>query len=182
MQDVKPHTQRTRFAAIGLYTEEGKTMLAISEQLGVSYTCVRTWIKRYKAQGEKGLIVRYSRSGRRPQFSQQVIEKACRYKETHCEWGAGFILLKLEDDFPGEHLPRARRLQQIFKERRLQPQRNHLPNGSDKWAKQPFDRVQVDAKERLHTADGQPCCYLNFTDEFTGSELDAFIFPLCSHL
>ncbi|MBK9015301.1 MAG: hypothetical protein IPM82_15270 [Saprospiraceae bacterium] len=49
------------------------------------------------------------------------------------------------------------------------------PVGAD-WATQAFERVQVDAKERLRTKDGKACCYLNFIDEY-GAELDAFVFP-----
>ena len=104
------------------------------------------------------------------------------YKENHPNWGAGFILVKLETDIPNTALPSERRLQQIFKSKNLQPKKSKPPRGKAKWAKKAFDRVQVDAKERLKTADGQDCCYLNFTDEATGSVLDAFVFSLCPNM
>ena len=58
--------------------------------------------------------------------------------------------------------------------------KTHLPAVKTDWVNQPLLRVQVDAKERLQTMDEQPCCYLNFIDEYTGAALDAFVFPLCS--
>lgn len=179
---MQPHNQKVRSEAIRLVKEEKKSMLNVSQQLGVSYTSVRSWVKRYGTLGEKGLLPNYSNNGPVCRFSEQIIEKAIWYKEQHSKWGAPFILIKLEDDFPKQALPSARRLQQIFKEKDLQPKRCRLPKSKGSWATQAFDRVQVDAKERLKTADGQDCCYLNFTDEYTGSELDAFVFPLCSNL
>lgn len=176
---MKPHNQQTRMEAVRLFREEGISKAEISRKLNVSYDSTRSWIKRYEEFGEKGLVPDYSACGRCPRFSQKVIQRALKYKDKHKEWGAPFILVKLEDDFPGEVLPGPRRLQQIFKKEGLQPQRTRLPRGKASWAERPFDRVQVDAKERLKTADGKDCCYLNFTDEHTGSDLDAFVFPLC---
>lgn len=177
-----PHSQQTRLEAIRLFGDENLSKAAISRRLQVSYTSVRTWLSRYQAQGDQGLIPAYSACGRPAQFSPQVICQALEYKRLHPLWGAPFILLKLADDFPNTQLPKARRLQQLFRREGLQPKRNRFPRGPGKWAKRPFDRVQVDAKELLKTADGQACCYLNFTDEYTGSELDAFVFPLCPNL
>jgi hypothetical protein len=172
------YTQKTRQAAIALYEQE-KTIASISAELKVSYRTVQTWIKNYKALGLKGLVANYGNCGRSSQYASGVIERAVGHKADHPDWGAPFILLKLEDDFPGERLPGARWLQKIFVKRRVQRPKDRLPKGDGKWADKPFARVQVDAKERLRTKDGQACCYLNFTDEHTGSDLDAFVFPLC---
>lgn len=178
---MKPYTQQSRQTVIDLY-ESGKTMTQISEEQNISYKTVQAWIKRYNSKGEKGLLPLYSSVGAKPTYSSAIFEKAKEYKKAHPLWGAPFILLKLADEFVDEKLPTARRLQQIFAQNKLQPPKNRLPNGDGKWAKKAFDCVQVDAKERLKTKDGQDCCYLNFADEYTGSELDAFIFPLCSNL
>jgi transposase len=178
---MKAHTQQTRLEAIRLYAEENKSLSWIREELNISYTSLRSWIKRYKSKGEQGLLPNYSACGRSREFSQEVVQRAVDYKKEHEDWGAPFILLKLEDDFARQPLPSVRRLQQIFQQLELQPKKDNLPKGDGKWAKHAFDRVQVDAKERLKTADGQDCCYLNFTDEYTGSVLDAFLFPLFPH-
>lgn len=177
-----PHSQQTRLEALRLVLGEELSKTAICRRLGISRSSLSSWLKRYQAQGEKGLLPNYSACGRRADYSPAVIQKAIAYKGRHALWGAPFILLKLADDFPAEALPTARRLQQIFQVKGLQPSRNRLPKRKRKWAKRPFDRVQVDAKELLKTADSQACCYLNFTDEYTGSDLDAFVFPLCPNV
>ena len=178
---MPPHDQQTRMKVIELHIEEKQSMSKISTDLGISYTCIRTWVKRYKEEGEKGLIPKYDMNSRPSNFSPEVINQAFEYKKVHPKWGAPFIIVKLEDDFPEKLLPKARWLQQLFNREGLQPQKAKLPNPKIKWAKQVFDCVQVDAKERLKTADGKDCCYLNFVDEYSGSELDAFLFPLCSN-
>jgi len=179
---MQSHNQRKRHEAIRMHMEEGIPMIQVSNQLKVSYKSIREWVRRYKAEGEKGLLPKYSNCGKSTKYDQTIIAKALHHKKKHPEWGAPFILLKLEDEFPQKALPSARRLQQIFKSKKVQKQKDVLPKGEGKWAKAAFDRVQVDAKERLKTKDGQNCCYLNFTDEFTGSDLGAFVFPLRTDL
>ncbi len=179
---MQAHNQEKRMEVIRLYTQEGQPMSKISTELNISYTSVREWIKRYKNKGVIGLVPSYKMNQRPTIYSKEIIEAAVTYKKTHPDWGAPFILIKLKDDFPDLPRPKARWLQQIFKKRGLQAKRNKIPQASNKWAKHVFDRVQVDAKEKMKTMDGQDCCYLNFVDEFSGSELDAFLFPLCSSL
>ena len=108
---MKAHTQQTRMEAIRLYTKESKSLLWISKELNISYTSLRTWLKRYESQGARGLRPRYEACGRSRKFSQAIIQRATPYKKQHEDWGAGFILLKLEDDFPGQSLPGARRIE-----------------------------------------------------------------------
>jgi len=179
---MTPHDQQTRHRAVSLHLDEGVSMLEVSRRLRIAYRSVRTWVKRYKAQGEQGLIADYSTCGSSTRLSKKVIDKAIYHKGKHPEWGAPFILIKLEDEFPDEPLPGARYLQKIFLREGLNPKRTRLPGGDGDWAAHVFDRVQVDAKECLRTADGADCCYMNYVDEHSGSELDAFVFPLRPYL
>ena len=156
----------------------GDKLISISTDLGLSYSTVREYIKRYKSQGESGLSPNYNNCGRPATYSQAVIDEACDLKELHQDWGAPYILMRMDKTHASHTLPTARRLQQIFKQRGLSPHRTTRKDQKGSWAEHPLDCVQVDAKERLQTADGQHCCYLNFVDEKTGSELDAFLFPL----
>jgi hypothetical protein len=175
------HNQAVRVRAIELH-RQGTKMTQIARQLQVSYDSIRTWVRRHGAEGEKGLASRYGRCGRRVDGQRERIrQRALALKKEERDWGAPFILLHLADEFPGAALPGARSLQRWFRAGGLQPARTRLPRARAGWAGAAFERVQVDAKERLSTADGRPCCYLNFTDEYTGSELDAFVFPLCPH-
>lgn len=178
---MSPHDQKTRLEVIRLHFEEKESMSKISRNLSISYTSIRLWINRYKKEGEKGLLPKYREKGKPSKFSKEVIDQAIAYKREHPQWGAPFILLKLEDTYTKSSLPKARWLQQIFKRANLQPRKNRLPKSKVKWAKAVFDCVQVDANERLKTADGKACCYLNFVDEYSGSELEAFLFPLCTN-
>lgn len=178
---MKAYELQVRTEAIRLLRESGLFKAEISRRLNISYGSVCEWVKRYEEYGEEGLLPNYSSCGSRPRFSQKAVNAAVKYKRKHQKWGAPFILLKLEDEFSGQLLPKARRLQQIFREKNLQPPRTRLPNGRGDWATEVFERVQVDAKEDLRTADGKPCCYLNFTDEYSGADLDAFVFPLCPY-
>lgn len=173
------HTIDIRMEAVRLYFDEHQPVSKISAALNASQGSVRSWVGRFRLGGANGLRPQYAPCGRKPSFQREVFQAAAEMKKAHPQWGAGFILVKLHDLYPHTALPKARRLQQIFRNLGLQPKRAKLPRHVAEWASQPFDRVQVDAKEKLRTADGQPCCYLNFTDECTGSELDAFVFPLC---
>lgn len=178
---MRPHDQSIRQEVIRLHFEENQSMSKIQADLAISYTSIRNWVKAYKQKGIKGLVPNYCGNGKSTIYSQQLIDKAIGYKKEHPDWGAPFILVKLADENERSLLPKARWLQKIFKREGLQPIKNKLPVGPKTWAKNVFDRVQVDAKEKLKTADGKACCYLNFVDEYSGSELDAFLFPLCSY-
>lgn len=174
---MKPYSSQVRQEAVRLY-ESGKSQKSISVELQVSYKTICNWIKRYKAGSLKGLIPAYSSCGRKQKYPQEIIDRAVWYKREHSLWGAGFILLKLAEDFPNIELPKERQLQNYFQKYGVQVKKDRLPRPKGNWATAPFERVQVDAKECLTLADGSPCCYLNFTDEYTGSDLDAFVFPL----
>lgn len=178
---MEAHALSTRLQAVELY-RTGLKMSVISAQLGVCYDTIRQWIKRYKLEGESALALRYANCGRPVLLDATIKQEALRLKELHPQWGAGFIRHHLGDQLPDIRLPQIRRLQQWFQAAGLQVRKTRLPSKPPDWAGRPFDRVQVDAKERLQTADGTECCYLTFTDEHSGSVLDAFIFPLCPHL
>jgi transposase len=174
---MKVHDYATRTEIIRRHGLNESAIL-ISRELGVSYSSVRQLINRYREHGPAGLNPNYSTCGRSPTYSSQMIDRAIAMKAKHVDWAAPYILLQLAKEFAGQALPGARRLQQVFKACELQPHRTRHKRSAHKWATAPLECVQVDAKERLVTAQGQPCCYLNFVDEYTGSELDAFVFPL----
>lgn len=180
--DMKAYSHHIRLEAVQLHLERGKSLRGLQKEYGISRQMITNWVKAYQEHGVEGLLPNYRNCGRHYSRFTEVIEKAKVYKKLHPKWGASFILIKLADDFPLMELPTERYLQEIFQTAGLQPQRSRLPHHQGEWASKAFDRVQVDAKERLKTADGKPCCYLNFTDEYTGSELDAFFFSLRTNL
>ena len=169
---------------ISLYSK-GISMLQISQQEGINYGTVKNLIKRYKNEGVKGLIPKYSQCGLTRQYESECSYRLVRlYKHYHPKWGVSYILLKIKDKYP--QLPLCgnrvyeRRLKEdnkvtLSKNPPLQllyhPERSRLPH--DTW--------QIDAKERLDTLDGKAACYLTTTDEKTGCVLEAKVFPLWTY-
>jgi len=173
---MQAHSQRERQTAIDLHLS-GQRLTVISKTLGIHYDLVRSWIKRYKTEGESSIVPRYGNCGRHSKVAAVVKESALAYKRQHPQWGASFIRLQLLEAYPDLMIPKERRLQQWFRQSGLQSRKTRLPQPGRQWASRPLQCVQVDAKEELKTKDGKPCCYLTFTDEYTGSALDAFVFP-----
>lgn len=173
---MQAHSQQERQSAIDLHLS-GQRLTVISQTLGIHYDLVRAWIKRYKTEGASSVVPRYGNCGRKSKIDAAVKEAALAHKRQHPQWGAPFIRLKLLEAYPDLAIPKERRLQQWFQGKGLQSRKTRLPQAPKQWASRPLQCVQVDAKEEMKTKDGQPCCYLTFTDEYTGSALDAFVFP-----
>ena len=174
---MQAHPQRVRQSAIDLHVS-GHRLTLISQTLGIQYDVVRAWIKRYKSEGASSVLPRYGNCGRKSQVEAIVKESALAHKAEHPQWGGPFIRLRLVETYPDLRIPKERWLQQWFRESGLQRRKTRLPHSPKQWASRPLECVQVDAKEELKTHDGKPCCYLTFTDEHSGSALDAFVFPL----
>lgn len=178
---MEAHGYQTRVEAINRWIS-GEKIRQISNDLKIDYDTLRGWVKRYKESGEASLKFRYVNCGRRAKVPANIEERAIFHKNLRREnWGAPRIRVELKKEFPDEYIPSERHLQRLFTKEDLQPIRTRLPRTKAEWVKAPFERVQADAKERLQTLDGEPCCYLSFTDEYTGSLLDAFVFPLCAN-
>ena len=180
-EQMRAHNHETRQEAIRRW-QAGEKISVISRALEVDYNTLLGWIKRFQSEGLPGLQVKYSGCGRKPMASEQVVERAKLLRQTHPDWGGGYIRLNLLRDLPGEKVPGERQLQRQLSEAGLGVRRTKLPAVPADWVRKAFERVQVDAKERLRTRDGKECCYLNFVDEYTGAELDAFVFPPRAHL
>lgn len=174
---MKPHTYDVRQKAIENW-QSGQKKSEIARQLGVDYDTLLGWIKRFSQEGEAGLSLRYTCCGRKPQENGAVRSRALELMGQHQEWGAGYLRLNLQREFPGADLVKPRQLQRWVAKAGIRAKRTKLPPVAADWASRPLERVQVDANERLVNKDGKECCYLNFTDEHTGAALDAFVFPL----
>ncbi|MBK9015083.1 MAG: helix-turn-helix domain-containing protein [Saprospiraceae bacterium] len=177
---MKAHDYETRLQAIHRW-QTGEKKSDISRALDVDYHTLLLWIRRFESEGLPGIKVKYDSCGRKPMTSEQILERTKRLRQTHQDWGGGYIRLNLLREFPQATVPGERQLQRQLLKAGLNKPRTKLPPVGADWATQAFERVQVDAKERLRTKDGKACCYLNFIDEYTGAELDAFVFPLRAH-
>ena len=151
----------------------------IARELEVDYDTLLVWTKRFSKEGESGLDLRYQNCGLRSLADAPIRARAIELRQTHKDWGAEYIRLHLEREFPGQKIVQPNQIRHWISKAGLVAKKTKLPSTtSAEWANKPLQRVQVDANEQLRTADGKPCCYLNFIDECTGSELDAFVFPL----
>jgi transposase len=177
---MRAHNHETRQEAIRRW-QAGEKKSQIARALDIDYNTLLIWINRFEAEGLPGLKPQYSSCGRKPTASEQVIEQAREFRKNHPDWGGGYIRLNLLRELPDEKIPGARQIQRVLSEAGLGVRRTRLPSVPADWVGEAFERVQVDAKERLRTKDGKECCYLNFIDEYTGAELDAFVFPLWAH-
>lgn len=176
---MRPYDYSYRIRAIALY-ERGSKKIQISEELGVNYYTILNWIKRYDQHGKEGLMPDYSKCGHSSRMAEGLKAEAIQLKGDHPEWGSDYIRMKLRKKYPSAWLASSRQFRRYFAQAGVSPtQASQLPKaeGENAWAKQEFYRVQVDAKEQLHTKDGKWNSYLTFTDEKSGAVLDAFVFP-----
>jgi transposase len=176
---MRPYEYSDKESVIS-YWKAGQSGQSISNSLSIGYRSVLRWINLYKLKGEAGLTNNYKNCGGRVKVSHQIKQAAIGLKSVHEGWGADYIKMKLEKKYPESYIPSARQLRNYFKSAGLVEEKTKLPDssGENKWVKQAFSRVQVDAKEQIQTLDGNWCSYLTFTDEYTGGVLEALVFPL----
>lgn len=155
---------------------KGKTLKEIALEKKMSYSTVRN-IYRLHQLGES-LAPKYHNCGPRAPKYSAFIHRACLWlKRRHNDWGASFILLKLEERYPNEAFPSPRTVQRWFAKARLNKQKSKIPQGPRVWAKQVHETWQLDAKEQFTLKDGDKTCYLSVIDEKSGAALGARVFP-----
>jgi len=174
-----PYSLALRKEVIKRY-ESGQRRQEISEELDLRYRTVCHWITSYKAAGPSSFKHRYARCGSKAKVNPGIKQESIALKRDHPHWGAAYIRIQLVRKYPNSYIPGARQLQRYFRDAEVNQPRAVRPKakGETDWASHPFYRVQVDAKEQLKTADGQPCSYLTYIDEYSGAALEAFVFPL----
>jgi transposase len=157
------------------------TLIAVARQQGLSYSTVRKLWKRYKAEGSSGLKPHNERCGpRQPKKEALFYRCALWLKRHHPGWGAALIRVILQDRYGSTvaSLPCVRTLQGWFKAQHLYPPKGLISAAQPASATAVHDRWQIDAKEQLCLPSGQQACYLTVVDEYSGSLLKAFVFPL----
>ena len=155
---------------------EGKTLKEIALEKKMSYSTVRNiWCLHQRGEP---LAPKYGNCGPKGPKYSALIHRACLWlKRRHDEWGAPFILLKLEERYPDEAIPTPRTVQRWFANAKLNKKKSEIPQGPRDWAKEVHETWQLDAKEQFVLKDGQKACYLSIIDEKSGSALRARAFP-----
>jgi hypothetical protein len=162
---------------------KGNNLLSISAQLHVSYSTVQRIWKRYTAEGDTGVIPRYSHCGQKRGVtcSALIYRAALWLKWSHPDWGASLIRLILQDRYhTGEAvaIPSERSFQRWFKQHNLYKPKSRFPVlPIPEKAHKEHDIWQIDAKEKFYLSTGEKACYLTVVDEKSGCLLKTFVFP-----
>jgi hypothetical protein len=155
---------------------------AISEQLSLSGSKVLDIWTRYRQQGEAGLSTAYANCGPKGPKTLPLLRRAALWlKRQHPAWGTPRIHCGLRSRY-GHARPSIRTLNRWYAAECLVK-----PGGQDVRARIGAARAvhniwQVDAKENLVLADGQPACYLTIVDERSGAWLASLVFFIRTHL
>jgi hypothetical protein len=173
-----PLTHEVRHALIKAYKID-KNYASLSRQFNIDYHTVLTLCKRFATQGETGLLPRYHLCGKKVEQEAERNYRLVRLiKSLHASWGIGYILYLLKNKYPSLSFQSERHYQRRLSGIGFYEKKTKLPVVPH------FDRAriahetwQIDAKERFKIADGCENCYLNVTDEATGSILGAKAFP-----
>lgn len=171
---------QTRLEVIRL-RQTGLSLRKISKTLGISYQSVQTLCSRYVLEGEKGLVPRYENCGRRTDKESDLAYRAARWlKYLHPTWGAPFIRAQLALRYPNHPIASVRSLQRWFRQSGMSEPRFPRPPSDARppKAKCVHQIWEIDAKERLKLVSGEVGCYLSIVDKYSGSLLNALVFPL----
>lgn len=164
---------------IRLRADRGETAAAIARALQLCPRTVRHLLQRWRDPA-KPLGPSYRPGPGRPVGDPTLRARALALRQEHPTWGAGYIRVRLADEAGVElaTLPSERTLQRWFRQERLPPAPSgRRPTSTADRATAPHDTWQMDAAERLRTADGQGVSWLRLVDEYTGAFLDTSLFP-----
>lgn len=158
--------------------KQGHSISRISRHFEVCRTTIYTLIRRYEKDGQTGLEPKYANCGKTRPSDQDFIFRAVRCLKTwHPGWGAEKILAEITLKRPKLDLPSERTVYRWFKWNKQTSARSKLPKEPKKWAEQLHEGWQIDAKEEMRTQDSQLHCWLNITDEHSGTVIDPPVFP-----
>lgn len=167
--------------------EQGESLSSISKRMNIPYSTLKSWWRKYKNEGAKGLEVNYDNCGiwkqTRSSYEPIIIRSIRWLKYIHRAWGAAYILNTVSDRYPNLKMPSERTIQTWFVKWDLNKpvlkkyevkSSFHLPK-----PKECHETWQVDAKEQIHLKDGTKVCYLTVVDVYSGAILGAPVFSLC---
>jgi transposase len=152
---------------------------AISEQLTVSLSSVRRFLRTYQADPLAELRPNYQGCGRNNSRQQTDLLRIGGWlKRLHPGWGAPLIRLHLQQRYSPRRIPNTRTLQRHFLKLGLNRPRQRVYQQRIGRSTAPHNIWQTDAKERLTLLNGLPACYLTLSDEDSGACLETLVFPL----
>src|SRR5574342_819331 len=129
---VRPHAYSHPFElrrkAVQLCLEEGFPVKQVARELGVGFSTLGAWVRRYHGQGEAGLQGKARLRSPRPQVAAAVKRQALELKRRHPNLGiqriSQFLRRVLFLPVSRETVRRTLHEQQLLKKPRPKPQRN----------------------------------------------------------
>jgi hypothetical protein len=170
-------TQANRRRLIELY-ESGKTVAESCRILEIGYAGAAKLIRRYRQEGEQALEVGFYRCGKKSPYTQEIRDAISSAMQENNRLGAPIIRSRLLAGGLYAKVPHERTIQRWMTAQGVSIPRGRRPKQSKDYATQAHDTWQVDAKERVTTADGETHTYLSITDEATTTFLKGHVFPL----
>lgn len=160
--------------------ENKESVSSISRRLKISRNTVYKLLRRYKEQGQQGLQPRYHNCGKiRPDRTDLIFRAVRCFKTWHPHWGAPKIHAELACLRPDLPLPMIRTINRWFHwNKQAKKPQTSLPKSDRYWSKDLHHSWQIDAKEAIQIADGSQQCWLNITDECSGTVVDPPVFSL----
>jgi transposase InsO family protein len=117
-----------RRRAVQLCLEEGFPVEQVARELGVGFSTIGAWVRRYRAQGEAGLQAKARPRSPRPQVAAAVKRQAIELKQRHPDVGirkiSQFLRRVLFLPVSRETVRRTLHEHQLLKTPRPKPQRN----------------------------------------------------------
>ena len=128
----RPHTHSHPFElrrkAVRLCLEEGFPVAQVARELGVGFSTLGAWVRRYRAQGEAGLQGKARSRSPRPQVAPAVKREAIALKRDHPDFGiekiSQFLRRVLFLPVSRETVRRTLHEHQLLKKPKPKPQRN----------------------------------------------------------
>lgn len=159
----------------------GATVSSLSQTFRVSRTTIYTLLNRIKSQGSDGLLPNYTNCGKSRPGPEEFVFRAVRCLRTwHPSWGAEKIRAEMQRMRPELKIPHYRTLHRWFHwNAQIEVSLNSsLPKSKPTDAKTLHEGWQIDAKEEMLIGDGTRNCWLNITDEYSGTVINPPVFFL----
>jgi hypothetical protein len=157
--------------------DQGISISRIAANFNISRGTVYSILKRYKSEGKDGLKPLYANCGKARPDSEALIFRAVRCMKTwHPGWGAEKIHAELLLLRPNLSLPHPRTFYRWFRWNGQTVPSSKLPKSVSQWSEKVHEGWQIDAKEEILIADGSKKCWLNITDEKSGTVISPAVF------
>jgi len=160
--------------------KKGVSVSKLSREFSVSRRTVYTLLERVELNGIEGLRPDYSKCGRKRRDEKDFVFRAVRCLRTwHPSWGSEKIRAHMLRLRPGLKSPHYRSFNRWFhwNDQIEFPIKSRLPKPNPHKAKRLHEGWQIDAKEEMIIAKGSKNCWLNITDEYSGTVIDPPVFP-----